>query len=621
MKYKLWLRGLLSLGLMIGSMPDLQAHPVLFSDYPFDQAKEHAKAEHKLFLIDFTASWCGPCKRMDATTWIDPLVENWIKENAIAIQVDVDQEREIAKKLHVNSMPTIVVFTDSDYNKEFDRESGYKKTGDFLDWLKGVKLGKSSASALEDEASKVIGKGGSAEVQARYNMARHLLNAGKYPEATEQLVWLWRNIPKEDPPMIGVRGSYMVAEMKQIVSQYPDAKPQFDELRSEAEKSDNRSDWVELNGLFGEHDKTLAWFDSVKDKPEQEKTLERIDFILEPILIKNGRWADIGNFLYKDPMKELTKLNELSKEIKQFNRKMAAGLPKEIREHDPFPGKAAVLYTALLAAGREDDAEKVAAESIRLDDSWKLREELVTLPYQQHLSRPAQLHWLEDAQQGTATEAAFYLNRGYVYYKINQFALAVNDYEQALKIGPPNAEVYYDRACALVALKRFPEALDDLNHAISLSPIWAEALMSRGCTEYMLHDDKAALADLERAGQIAPRDAQVFMEKSAVLYRQGKYQEAYDAASHAIEIDPQSLAGYCNRGEASLRLDHSEDALRDLERVISGNFPEGQAEAHYYRALVYDKLGKTELAAQDRAAVDQLGGFKPEGEAPSTTAP
>lgn len=60
-------------------------------------------------LIDFWATWCGPCRTMM------PIVDNIAKEYEGKIKVckaDVDQEGELASKFDVMSIPTFVAIKD-----------------------------------------------------------------------------------------------------------------------------------------------------------------------------------------------------------------------------------------------------------------------------------------------------------------------------------------------------------------------------------------------------------------------------------------------------------------------------------------------------------------------------
>ncbi|MBD7916084.1 thioredoxin [Clostridium sp. Sa3CUN1] len=57
-------------------------------------------------LVDFWATWCGPCKM------IAPVVEEVSNEvsNARFVKVDVDQNENLANKYQISSIPTLMIF-------------------------------------------------------------------------------------------------------------------------------------------------------------------------------------------------------------------------------------------------------------------------------------------------------------------------------------------------------------------------------------------------------------------------------------------------------------------------------------------------------------------------------
>ena len=60
-------------------------------------------------LVDFFATWCGPCKMIAAA--VEQLSEDY-REKAAVYKLDVDEAQEIAQKYKVVSIPTLIFFKD-----------------------------------------------------------------------------------------------------------------------------------------------------------------------------------------------------------------------------------------------------------------------------------------------------------------------------------------------------------------------------------------------------------------------------------------------------------------------------------------------------------------------------
>ena len=84
----------------------------------------------KTVLVDFFATWCGPCKMLA------PILEEVDAENitdTIICKVDVDENFDLAKSFSVMSVPTIILFKDG---VEVKRAIGLKNKEFILDMIK-----------------------------------------------------------------------------------------------------------------------------------------------------------------------------------------------------------------------------------------------------------------------------------------------------------------------------------------------------------------------------------------------------------------------------------------------------------------------------------------------------
>jgi thioredoxin 1 len=71
----------------------------------------------KPVLVDFFASWCGPCQMM--TPVIEEIASEQ-KDKAYVYKVDIDEEHELANKYNVMSIPTILIFKDGEVVNQFN---------------------------------------------------------------------------------------------------------------------------------------------------------------------------------------------------------------------------------------------------------------------------------------------------------------------------------------------------------------------------------------------------------------------------------------------------------------------------------------------------------------------
>ena len=89
---------------------------------------ELVKNSGRTVLLDFWASWCGPCKM------IGPIVEEIAAENEEILvgKVNVDEEMELAMEFGVSSIPTLVVIRNGAVTA---KSVGYRPKADLMKLL------------------------------------------------------------------------------------------------------------------------------------------------------------------------------------------------------------------------------------------------------------------------------------------------------------------------------------------------------------------------------------------------------------------------------------------------------------------------------------------------------
>lgn len=344
----------------------------IFERSSFHDAAVAADGAQQLLLVDFTASWCAPCKAMEHAVWQNAEVMAWIRQNARAIQVDIDADPATAERFNIRSVPTVVAWK---MGSEVDRVCGAKPPDEFIEWLKGVLRGETELDHLRAAAQ------GRKNLMATYAYARGLEMANKLDQATEEYLWMWNHGADAEPEWSAVKYSFLVADLVRLVTSHPPAAEALRPLRDAARvKVEGGSfegalqDWIALNQMLGESTHTLAWFDGIKHHLPPGLEPERLQYLLKDLLVAHHRWADLGRLIVRP-------LKQLRQHIKALRAEASQVLPPELSSMGEEMGRErlrlfhrelAQLYAALAAAGRNAEARELFDEAQRQDPTQGL---------------------------------------------------------------------------------------------------------------------------------------------------------------------------------------------------------------------------------------------------------
>ncbi|MDP4120215.1 MAG: thioredoxin [Bacillota bacterium] len=96
--------------------------------HPNEQEFKDLIKDNEFVMVDFWATWCGPC-RMVAPT-IEEIAEEF--EDVTVAKIDIDEYGSLAAEYDVQSIPTVVFFKNGE---EIHREVGVKSFDDYADFI------------------------------------------------------------------------------------------------------------------------------------------------------------------------------------------------------------------------------------------------------------------------------------------------------------------------------------------------------------------------------------------------------------------------------------------------------------------------------------------------------
>ena len=137
-------------------------------------------SENKLIIVDFWAPWCGPCKQL--TPIMEKVASEYSDEFEL-VKINIDENKEIASQLRIQSIPTVYAFKDKKIVNAFQ---GVISEKDFIDFVE-----KSADKKLKEDMTEF------------YNDIKVLIDGKSFDGAKDKLLTFFSE-NKADPVAVSL---------------------------------------------------------------------------------------------------------------------------------------------------------------------------------------------------------------------------------------------------------------------------------------------------------------------------------------------------------------------------------------------------------------------------------
>jgi lipoprotein NlpI len=232
-------------------------------------------------------------------------------------------------------------------------------------------------------------------------------------------------------------------------------------------------------------------------------------------------------------------------------------------------------------AQSNDDAEKCATEVERNDPDLAI----------DHCTAAIQSGDLSDQDL-----AALSKNRGLAYYHKKDYDRAIEDYDQAMRLGLKDSNSFYRRGLAYLEKNDYSRAIQDFDEALKSDPDYVAALQKRGWAYEAKKDYDRAIRDYDRAISLQPNYGPAFVRRATTYQEKRQYEQALADYEAATQADPK-FASERPKGFLLFYLGRMTQSAEMFEKHMKSD-PD-DTWVILFRYLVEAKIGNALAAARD----------------------
>ncbi len=180
------------------------------------------------------------------------------------------------------------------------------------------------------------------------------------------------------------------------------------------------------------------------------------------------------------------------------------------------------------------------------------------------------------------TDQVVNIGRNALYFE--DYILAIQYFNQAIKAKPFLAEPYFYRSVAKISLEDYRGAEQDAGMAIERNPFIVDAYQVRGVARQNMGNFKEALQDYDEGLKLMPEDKNMLMNRAVCETELKNYDEAQQTFERLLQLDRRSDRAYIGLAQMNLARKDSTAALDNLNKSIA--LSKNNAAAYVMRAEI-----------------------------------